>query len=162
MVTILGMVTVLQKHLGWSHFCQHAKFQPPTLPRSGLKVFVGWWVMWNETLVFSLPSWTICPHGISQWASNGPRLTWGPAQICMHFCQRSLHNQLIYGKVLTCLEIEHFSSLNIDRVRAIWKQRKSLKVLFWKSLEKWTLGKNMYILGLVGSIFSPFLFGKEI
>ena len=52
---------------------------------------------------------------------------------------------------------EPFFSLNIDIVRAIWKHGKSLTVLYWKSLKKWT---NLTISGLIGSIFSPFLFDK--
>ena len=40
------------------------------------------------------------------------------------------------------LQEEHFSSSNIDCVRAILKQRKSLIVLYWKSLKKLTQRNN--------------------
>ena len=69
-----------------------------------------------------------------------------------------LHNQSTSGEILTCFKKkEHFSSSNIDRVRAIWKQRKSLKVLNWKSLKRLTQGKNSNIWGFIWSIFSPAL-----
>ena len=35
------------------------------------------------------------------------------------------------------------------------KKRKSLKVLYWKSLKKFTLGKLLNISGLIGSIYIP-------
>ena len=47
MVTVLGMVTIPQKHLGWSYICelsQPTKSQTPTMPKSGLKDCGGWWV----------------------------------------------------------------------------------------------------------------------
>ena len=47
MVTALGMVTIPQKHLGWSHICelnQPTNSQTPTMPKSGLKDCGSWWV----------------------------------------------------------------------------------------------------------------------
>ena len=41
------MVTIPQKHLGWSYICelsQPTKSQTPTMPKSGLKDCGGWWV----------------------------------------------------------------------------------------------------------------------
>ena len=47
MVTVLGMVTIPQKHLCWSYICelsQPTKSQTLTMPKRGLKDCGGWWV----------------------------------------------------------------------------------------------------------------------
>ena len=71
------------------------------------------------------------------------------------FCSTETESKIcniVYDKVC--------SSSNIDQVRAIWKQRETMKVLYWKSLEKCIQGKNLNIWGLIWSIFSPGLFDE--